>query len=156
ERKITAAMFMPAPDATSFTLASAFSPAPAAGDKFEVVYPSTASRYETTYSVVLTSQPKFDVKIDVTPLATTTYNSALALSPTKGQNTAIQLHVVGSSHLVFTPDNWNTPQIVTIRSEENDFVEGGDAKSFADQPSKVNGIRGPLTIVGGAGSSASA
>ncbi len=94
-----------------------------------------------TYSVVLTSQPDQDVIVNVNPVATRT---------TRGELVSFVEQVeVSSPTLTFTPDNWDTPQIVTVRAIDDNFVDGGDTKVFADKPRVVNRIRGPLSITGG-------
>ena len=51
--------------------------------------------------------------------------------------------------LVFTEDNWDTPQAVLVWAADDDLIDGGDAKVVAAVEGRVNAIRGPLAINGG-------
>ena len=46
---------------------------------------------------------------------------------------------------------WNVPVTVYVRAHENDRVDGGDTKVFAQQLAQLNAIQGPLFINGGEG-----
>jgi hypothetical protein len=60
-----------------------------------------------TFTVVLDAPPGADVTVQVS-----TGNELMALGPN------------GSSNLVFTAGNWNVPQTITVRSEDDGLVEG--------------------------------
>jgi Ca2+-binding RTX toxin-like protein len=51
--------------------------------------------------------------------------------------------------LLFTPDNWNVRQTVTVMARDDEFVDGSDALVFPAFEERVNEIRGPLEIEGG-------
>ena len=46
---------------------------------------------------------------------------------------------------------WNVPVTVYVRAHENDRVDGGDTKVFAQQLAQLNAIQGPLFVNGGEG-----
>ncbi|MCP4455411.1 MAG: hypothetical protein GY809_28460, partial [Planctomycetes bacterium] len=52
--------------------------------------------------------------------------------------------------LVFNENNWDTSQVVTVMAIDDDVVDGGDALVFPEFEERLNAIRGPLTIQGGA------
>lgn len=58
---------------------------------------------------------------------------------------------VSTSTLVFTPDNWNIPQTVTVAAINDNVVDGGEIKVFAPVEQTVARIQGPLIINGGGG-----
>src|ERR1043165_2119220 len=105
-----------------------------------------------TYQVVLTRQPDTDkpVTVNITPELTRTYNADLAFDPTSnfGQREAVQVSV-NKTQLVFTHDNWDKPQTVTVTALDDSVIDGGDALAVPRLGGRVNGIRGPLTIDGG-------
>ncbi|MDA1232620.1 MAG: hypothetical protein O2856_17760, partial [Planctomycetota bacterium] len=57
---------------------------------------------------------------------------------------ATQVH----PQLVFTSASWDLPQDVKVWAVDDSIVDGGDAKVVAAVESRVNVIRGPLTING--------
>ena len=63
---------------------------------------------ESTYTVVLDTQPANDVTI----------------TPTSGDE---DVATVAPTTLTFTPDNWNTPQTVTVAAEHDDDAYDGSA-----------------------------
>ncbi|MCH7511042.1 MAG: pre-peptidase C-terminal domain-containing protein, partial [Chloroflexi bacterium] len=100
-----------------------------------------------TYSVVLTMAPSEDVVVDVTPLETRASRGPIF---SFGQQVTVD-----QSALTFTTANWFTPQIVTVTAIDDNFVDGGDTKTFAPILDVVTGVRGPLVIDGfSSGSSA--
>ena len=55
----------------------------------------------------------------------------------------------GDTALTFDSTNWFTPQRVNVQAKADDFVDGGDSKSFATKLDQANSIEGPLVITGG-------
>jgi Ca2+-binding RTX toxin-like protein len=53
--------------------------------------------------------------------------------------------------LVFTPDNWDTPQTVFVQALDDDVIDGGDTKVFATRSDDTSRIQGPLELRGGGG-----
>ena len=51
--------------------------------------------------------------------------------------------------LVFTPTTWDVVQTVVVTAIDDNVVDGGDAKVVPAEDSRINTIRGPLTIDGG-------
>ncbi|HAM72035.1 MAG TPA: hypothetical protein DCM86_10365, partial [Verrucomicrobiales bacterium] len=51
--------------------------------------------------------------------------------------------------LVFTPSTWDQPQNVVLTAIHDNIVDGSDAKVIAAEDSRINTIRGPLTLDGG-------
>jgi hypothetical protein len=52
--------------------------------------------------------------------------------------------------LEFTTVNWNAPRTVTVMAIDDKVVDGSDALVFPAFDERVNAIRGPLSVVGGA------
>jgi hypothetical protein len=52
--------------------------------------------------------------------------------------------------LEFTTTNWNAPRTVTVMAIDDKVVDGNDALVFPAFDERVNAIRGPLSVVGGA------
>ena len=105
-----------------------------------------------TYEIVLTSQPTEEVRIQVTPEDTRTFNSKFVFEDSKGQAEDKQVRVEGSrdgTTLIFTPSNWDEPQIVNVTAENDSVADGQDAAAFPAFIERVAGIRGPLSIKGG-------
>ena len=53
------------------------------------------------------------------------------------------------ARLKFTPTNWASPQTVTTKAVDDEFIDGGDALVFPGFEERVNAIRGPVIIDGG-------
>ena len=149
---------------------------PQAGDGFSITLPTTGREpYQDSYSVVLTSRPLADVTVVLKPSPTRTYNALQAFdaSQNNGEHRNIQVivehlvngvvvsssvimdasgtHYDGTVRLTFTQANWNVPQTVRVRAIDDAIVDGSSAKVFPNQPERLDGIRGPLTIEGGYG-----
>ncbi|MFZ1030213.1 MAG: Calx-beta domain-containing protein [Limnoraphis robusta] len=120
-------------------------------DVAEVLITQTSNRTEVsedgltdTYRVVLNSQPTADVTVTITP------DSQVDLG--RGAETEI--------NLIFTPQNWNEPQTVTVAAIDDDDVEAdihtstinhaissNDSNYNRNTPIRIDGVRGEnLTV----------
>ncbi|MEW6157779.1 MAG: hypothetical protein AB1813_10120, partial [Verrucomicrobiota bacterium] len=125
---------------------------PNATSQFRIRFATEAAPISDTYSVVLTSRPTADVRIDVLPELTRTYHAKYAFDASRNHGEANQVQVsVDRQFLIFTPDNWDQAQTVRVTAIDDTLEDGGDAQVFADPVQRVNAIRGPLTIDGGLG-----
>lgn len=100
-----------------------------------------ATLYEDEYSIRLTKQPAGDVAIALDSLALKADNRADA--------PALVQVSVNESNLVFTQDNWHTPQVIRVAAIDDNEQEGVDFLHFASQPSNLGLIQGPVRISGG-------
>ncbi|MFN8705806.1 MAG: beta strand repeat-containing protein, partial [Planctomyces sp.] len=143
---------------SSYTLDADPSLVVSPGDRFAIefdittIYPSYTSesepQREDTYTVVLTKRPTQNVTINLAGLATETYNSRQAFAAGGGMLNLQQAQLVNTT-LTFTPDNWDVPQIVTVKAVDDDVVDGQDAQVIVALDQRVNRIRGPVQIDGG-------
>jgi len=100
-------------------------------------YDSWKSQLGDTYRVALT-QPSL-LGVEVSDLETAAYDSARAF--TDG----------GASRRVQTDSSIDLDTgIVTVAAVDDDLVDGGDLQVFAPAEQRVNSIRGPISIEGGA------
>jgi hypothetical protein len=97
-----------------------------------------------TYSVVLTRQPSVDVKVVVSAEATRTSRGEVVTFEEQ-----VAVNGASTTTLIFTPDNWDTPQTVAVTAIDDSKVDGGDSKVFAQQLDQTTNIKGPLLIEGG-------
>jgi len=94
-----------------------------------------------TYTVALTQQSSTPISITVSDLATASYNSDRAFidgGVSKQQQTTSTLEVI------------DTTGTVTVTASDDQIVDGGDLQVFAPVEQRVNSIRGPVSIEGGA------
>ena len=104
------------------------------------------------YQIVLTSAPATGETVTVN----------LVADPTRAQRGAGEFGIRsftdqvvvtdandGDTPLTFDSSNWFTPQTVNVQAKADDFVDGGDSKSFATKLDQANSIEGPLVITGG-------
>nr|NLI49987.1 calcium-binding protein [Propionibacterium sp.] len=115
-----------------------------------------------TVTVRLSQAPTANVTIRLRALATPSLEMRVAKTDTNCGMTAgcalVQVEFVPAAGqsldgadllLTFTPANWSTPQVVTLRAKADAFVDGSDLQSFPDRARRTTGVQGPLFVAGG-------
>ena len=150
------------PETSTYTLTEALPATMPVGTRFTIgfdigtVYPqytinpaSSGARIDT-YTIVLTAEPAAGeiVRVDLSGIATRTYNSKLSFTAGNGEHNDPQVGV-DLNFLEFTAGNWNIPQSVTVTAVNDSYADGQDAQVFVSMEQRVNRIRGPVIIEGG-------
>ncbi|MDP6297881.1 MAG: hypothetical protein QF388_00535, partial [Acidimicrobiales bacterium] len=72
-----------------------------------------------TFSIVLTAQPTSDVEITLSQPTDANSNENLILNANISDEATISIQ-----SLTFTPENWNTPQVITVTPENDGLIDG--------------------------------
>lgn len=113
--------------------------------------------FEDSYRIRLSKQPSSDVTIAVNSIATATDRETPSTQHlSRDYSERVQVEIEGGTSveraqsitLVFTNENWDTWQTVTVAAIDDKKEEGVDLLYFPSQPSYVAYIQGPLGVVG--------
>ena len=72
-----------------------------------------------TFSIVLTAQPTSDVEITLSQPTDVNSNGNLILNANISDEATISIQ-----SLIFTPENWDTPQAITVNPENDGLIDG--------------------------------
>jgi RTX calcium-binding nonapeptide repeat (4 copies) len=122
--------------------------------------PFSGAPYTDDYTIVLSKAPSQDVYVDLSADPTRTsrqggFGSDVidSFQPqlSFGGANVVTDPTTGLPAVHFTPTNWYIAQQVLVQAIDNQIVDGGDTKVFAQQLDLVSNIQGPLFINGAPG-----